>query len=154
MQPEVELQVDPPAGPQSLLGPCPVRVRLLNRGAEPVVVNRRLATGYRNHLARELFVELLDAETGAPAPYRVVDYDREFSEAEDYITLQPGKQIEGQIDLCRWYAPRFPGRYRLVVHYQADEDLADPPPGVLRGILTAPPVEVTFRAEFQAGGQR
>jgi hypothetical protein len=129
----------------SLSRPCPVTVTLNNVGEAPVRVNGRLAAGYRQHLAREIFAELLNPTTGEPAPIREVDYDRNFSPVSDYILLEPGQRIEATFDLSAWYAPVEPGDYRLVVYYQGDENLASPPADVGRGIYASEPVDLEVR---------
>jgi hypothetical protein len=60
-----------------------------------------------------------------------VDYNRDFSSAEDYRSLDYGEAIETNFDLFDWYRPTESGEYKLIVFYQADELLAQPPAGML-----------------------
>lgn len=149
-QPNLRLEAALPPSPVPLSQPCPVTVRLVNEGAAPVMVNRRLAVGYRDHHARELFAELREADTGQPAPIRPVDYERQFSPPEDYGYLAPGESISQSFDLFGWYAPQKGGRYQLVVYYQADEPLAKPPPEVARGVYASPPLDLQVTTGLQS----
>ena len=79
IDPNLSLEIDLPAGEARLDRPYPITVRLTNYSTEPVWVNKRLAVGYREHLAREIFADLLDSETGDPATIIEVDYNRDFS---------------------------------------------------------------------------
>jgi hypothetical protein len=137
--PNLTLEIDLPDAAARLDRPYPIIVRLTNHSAEPVLVNHRMAVGYRDHLARELFAELLDSASGEPAPLFEVDYNRDFSTPEDYQALNRGESIQATFDLLDWYRPIQPGTYKLVVFYQADEPLARPPAGTLRGIFSSAP---------------
>jgi hypothetical protein len=141
-QPKLRLEVALPPSPVSLSQPCPVTVRLVNEDTVPLMVNRRLAVGYRDHHARELFADLRQAATGQPASIRQVDYERQFSPPEDYGTLEPGESISQSFNLFDWYAPQKGGSYQLIVYYQADEPLAKPPPEVVPGIYASPAVDL------------
>jgi hypothetical protein len=121
---------------------CPVRVTLTNTGQDPSLVNGRLAVGYRGTLARELYAELIDLASGGPALIYEADYDRPFSPLPDYVWLAPGESIATTFDLWEWYAPIGAGCYRLLMYYQADEPLADPPGEIVRGVWSAAPIEL------------
>lgn len=123
---------------------CTVEVIIQNMGRKNVLLNSRLAVGYRDNLSRELFADLLDPVSGQPIQIAEVDYDRDFSSSSDYIYLEPGRSISGSFDLLEWYTPSTTGTYRLVVHYQADEPLASTPEDIVRGIHTADPVDLTI----------
>ena len=110
--------------------PCPVRVTLSNEGPDRALVNGRLAVGYRRSLARELYGELIELATGQPALIYEVDYDRPFSPPSDYVWLSSGERVSTSFDLWQWYAPTQAGIYRLVIYYQADEQLAEAPRGL------------------------
>jgi hypothetical protein len=116
-------------------------VRLRNVGDEAVLVNRRLEPGYRDSLSRELFVDVLD-ENGEPAPTAELDYTRPWPSPSDYVELAPGEEIASSLDLFRWYRPQQPGRYRIVVHYQADEPSASSPENVVRGVVSSDELEL------------
>lgn len=141
------LEIQPPEEPLTPGGARRITARLTNRGVAPVVINRRLAIGYRDHLSRELFAELKKAETRVPVPVREVDYDRSFSPPSDYGPLAPGQSIEKTFDFFEWYRPAKSGTYWLVLHYQADEKLASPPPGTLGGIVSSRPAVLEVRLE-------
>lgn len=140
-QSDLEIKVKLPAGPIYLCKPCPVEVRVINRGG-PVLINRRLAIGYAETLAREVYVDLLDLESLSSIAVMEVDYKRDFSLPTDYVHLDPGEHVSGSFDLFELYAPLEPGTYRFVVHYQADEPLASPPKGVVRGVYSSDPLDL------------
>ena len=121
--------------------PLPVEVRLRNISDEPLVVNRRLEPGYRDSLSRELYFDLL-GENGEPAPVSELDYTRQWPVPEDYVELAPGEDISASFDLFHWYRPQRPGRYRLVVHYEAAEPGASPPHDVARGVVSSDELEL------------
>ena len=123
-------------------GGLPVRVTVTNDGPAPCVVNARLSPGYHDSMPRELFAEIVDAGGGEPAAFDRVDYDRDLSTPEDYVRLEPGEHVAGTFDLLKWYPIARPGRYRITLRYQADEPMAHPPPGTVRGVHSAVPVEV------------
>jgi len=123
----LQLELELPASASLAAGRCPASVRLRNAGSQAVMVNARLAVGYEGTVARELYADLLDAGTGAPAGFQVVDYDRDLAPPSAYRALAPGDVVTAHFDLFEWYAPLAPGRYRVVLHYQADEPLARPP---------------------------
>jgi hypothetical protein len=136
----LEVRVDTPDQSVPLAGPCRVEVRLTNRGGEPVLINRRLAVGYRDSQARELFAEVYPRLSREVVSRRTKLYEREVASAEDYRWLQPGESDSTSFDLLEWYALPAPGEYELVVFYQADEPLAPRPPGLLTGIYPSAPV--------------
>jgi hypothetical protein len=113
--------------------PARVAVRVTNSGTEPIVVNARLAVGYRESQARELFVEIFKPGSDDVVSQPTQLYQRSFSPPDDYRTLQPGASLASEFDLFDWYALPGPGSYELVVYYTADEPLASPPDNVLRG---------------------
>ena len=127
--------------------PCRIHITIVNQTVEPVMVNRRFAIGYSDSLARELYITLRDPKTGSPAPVSEVDYKRDFSPRSDYGYLPPGGNISVSFDLFEWYEPVIPQTYLLVVHYQADESLADPPPEILRGVYSSKPIILNIETE-------
>ena len=127
------------AGPVARSGPAQLSVNVTNVSGSPVLVNRRLAPGYRDSSSRELWAEVRD-EAGAPALVSTVDYERDLPAADDYGELAPGESIAGGFDLFHYARPQRPGRYTVTVVYQADEPLADPPPGVVAGEHAADPL--------------
>lgn len=122
--------------------PCPVEVQLINEDKAPLLVNARMAVGYRDTLSRELYVDLVDIESGLPAEIMVVDYKREFSPKSDYVELHPGHSVGSSFDLFKWYRPIRAGNYRMVVYYQADEPLASAPINVVHGVFSSEPMDL------------
>jgi hypothetical protein len=129
------------AGPVARSGPAPVTVTVTNVSDAPVLVNRRLAPGYRDSTSREVWADIRD-ETGAPAAVATIDYERDLPGADDYGELAPGESISGQFDLFHYARPQRPGRYTVTIVYQADEAAADPPDGVVVGEHAADPIAV------------
>jgi len=127
------------ASPVARSGPAPVAVTVTNVSDAPVVVNRRLAPGYRDSTSRELWADIHDA-TGAPAEVATIDYERDLPGPGDYGELAPDESISGGFDLFHYARPRHPGRYTVTVVYQADEAAADPPGGVVAGEHAADPI--------------
>jgi hypothetical protein len=134
---DLELTLHLPEGPLARSMPAPVRLVLRNLGTSRVVVNRRLAPGYRDSISREVFFDMTSVD-GTPEPIGAIKYDREFATPAAYVTLNPGEQVEADVDLLRWCRPRGPGHYSVVARYQADEPLASPPPGIARGTISSP----------------
>ena len=147
MDMSLDIEVSLPAESIYPGAPCPIEITIVNQTVEPVLINRRLAIGYSNCLARELFIELRDAKTGSAAPIIEVDYQRDFSPSSDYDYLSPGEKVSVSFDLFEWYEPVNPGTYVLVVHYQADEPLADPPAQILRGVHSSKPMDLKVMPE-------
>lgn len=137
----LRLEVEAPAGPVRRGAPYPVAVRLVNAGAAPLVVNTRLAVGYRDSDARELFAEVLDGDAVVSRRTRL--YERDPAAADDYAPLAPGEAVETTFDLLAWYDLPGPGRYALVVYYQADEPHGPAPPGVAAGTVASARVPLT-----------
>lgn len=141
-QSNLSVEVRLPERPIYLSRPYMVELRLINTGQVRLLINGRLAVGYRNNLSRELFADLLDPVSGRQAKIVEVDYNRDFSPLADYIFLESGQSVSGSFDLIKWYAPVKAGTYRLVVHYQADEPLASTPQGVVCGVYSSEPIDL------------
>ena len=129
------------AGPVARSGPAPVAVSVTNVSDSPVLVNRRLAPGYRDSSSRELWADVRD-EAGAPALVSTIDYERDLPTADDYGELAPGESIAGGFDLFHYARPQRPGRYSVTVVYQADEPQAGAPSGIVAGEHAADPITV------------
>ena len=127
------------AGPVGRSGPAPVTVTVTNVSDAPVLVNRRLAPGYRDSTSRELWADIRDA-TGAPAEVATIDYERDLPAPDDYGELAPDESISAGFDLFHYARPQHPGRYVVTIVYQADEAAADPPAGVVAGEHAAEPI--------------
>jgi hypothetical protein len=127
------------SGPVARSGPAPVSVTITNVSEEPVLVNRRLAPGYRDSTSRELWADIVD-ERGAPAELSTIDYERDLPAPGDYGELAPGASIATEFDLFHYARPRQPGRYTVTIVYQADEAVADPPAGIVAGEHAADPI--------------
>ena len=119
--------------PVRLSHPCEVEVRLTNRSPDAVLINRRLAVGYRDSVARELFVEVYKRGSDEVVSQKALLYQRNFSSPEDYVWLAPGQSIATSFDLFEWYSLPSAGEFELVVCYQADEPLAPKPAELLPG---------------------
>ncbi len=145
----LRLEIELPEMPLSPQGSRRIKARLTNTGEAAIVINRRLAVGYRDHLARELFAELRNPETGTHISVQEVDYDRAFSPPSDYGPLEPEQSVEASFDFFEWYHPMKGGTYLLILHYQADEPLAKAPPGLAAGIHSSRPAAI--RVELESG---
>jgi hypothetical protein len=126
------------AGPVARSGPAPVTVTVTNVSDAPVLVNRRLAPGYRDSTSRELWADVRD-DGGAPAALSTIDYERDLPGPDDYGELAPGESVAGRFDLFHYARPQRPGRYEVTIVYQADEPVAGPPAGVVAGEHAAEP---------------
>ncbi len=129
------------SGPVARSGPAPVSVTITNVSDEPVLVNRRLAPGYRDSTSRELWADILD-ESGGPAEVSTIDYERDLPAAGDFGELAPAESIATEFDLFHYARPRRPGRYTVTIVYQADEAAAGPPAGIVAGEHAAAPIEL------------
>ena len=128
--------------PVRLTRPCLIEVRLTSRSPEPVLINRRLAVGYRDRHARELFAEVFRRGSGEIVSQPTLLYQRDFSRPEDYGPLAPGESVATTFDVFQWYALPSAGDFDLVVSYQADEPRAPKPAGLLAGTYASE--RVTF----------
>ena len=136
----LDLKVHILTQPARLSHPCKIEVRLTNQSLNPVLVNRRLAVGYRDSHARELFAEVLKRGTGEIVSKPAQLYNRNFSSPDDYVWLAPGQSVSTTFDLFEWYTLPGPGEYHLIVYYQADEPLAAKPPDLLIGTYASAPI--------------
>jgi len=119
--------------PVRLSDPCKVEVRLTNRSHDAVLINRRLSVGYRDSVARELFVEVYKRASGELAGQKAQLYQRNFSSPEDYVAVAPGQSVATSFDLFEWYSLPSDGEFELIACYQADEPLAPKPAELLLG---------------------
>jgi hypothetical protein len=123
--------------------PSKIEVRLTNQSPNPVLINRRLAVGYRDSHARELFAEVLNPETREIVSKPAQLYNRNFSSPDDYVWLASGQSVSTTFDLFEWYTLPSAGDFELIVYYQADEPLAAKPPGLLAGTYASEPVSLS-----------
>jgi hypothetical protein len=133
----LHLEVRILAQPVRLSSPCKVEVRLTNRSLDAVLINRRLAVGYRDSAARELFVEVYRRGSDEVVSQKALLYQRDFSSPEDYVWLAPGQSIAASFNLFEWYSLPSAGEFELIVYYQADEPLAPKPAGLLTGTYSS-----------------
>jgi hypothetical protein len=98
-----------------------------------VLINRRLAVGYRDSIARELFVEIYKRGSDEVGSRKALLYQRDLSSPEDYVWLAPGESIATSFDLFDGYTLPSAGEFDLIVCYQADEPLAPKAAGLLPG---------------------
>jgi hypothetical protein len=129
------------AAPVARSAPAPVSVTVTNVSDAPVLVNRRLAPGYRDAISRELWADVRD-ESGAPAAVATIDYERALPMPDDFGELAPQESMAGEFDLFHYSRPQRPGRYAVTIVYQADEPLADPPPGTVTGEHASEPIAI------------
>jgi len=134
----LKITVEIRAGKPRLSQALSLEVRLSNQSEQPVMVNRRLAVGYRESQAREIFVEVFQPDSVQNIAKPAQLYQRNYSVRTDYVWLQPGQSVGTSFDLFEWYAVSAPGKYELVIYYQADESGASPPSGVLKGTWSSP----------------
>lgn len=128
----VEAVVKTNPNPRSM--PASVEVRLTNQQTEPVLINKRLAVGYRNDLNRELFAEVFRRGGNEVIGEEARDYQRNRPQGADYVWLQPGESVSTSFDLFRWYRLPGPGGYDLVVSYRPDDAPGVKPEGLLAGV--------------------
>ena len=129
--------------PVRIPDPCLVEVQLTNPSAQPILINRRLAVGYHDSHARELFAEVFRRGSYEVASKMTKLYERDFSPPEDYVRLPPMQTVSTSFDLFDWYSLPSAGDYELVVYYQADEPLALKPVGLLFGIHSSARIAFT-----------
>jgi hypothetical protein len=98
-----------------------------------VLINRRLAVGYRDSHARELFAEVFKPGSSEIVSQPALLYKRDFSSPADYVWLVPGESVSTSFDLFEWYSLPSAGEFELIVCYQADEPLAPKPAELLLG---------------------
>jgi len=60
-------------------------------------------------------------------------YERYFSPESDFVWLLPQQQTSTHFNLFDWYDIPSAGTYTIRVCYQADEELAYKPEGLLKG---------------------
>jgi hypothetical protein len=140
----LQLNLQLPISPIKPGKACMVTVTLTNRGEKSAKVNRRMAVGTRMNVSRELFADVYELPSKNSARLERINYERKFASPEDYIVLQPGEAITTSFDLFKWVMPEKPGKYRIVMNYQADERLAKAPDDVVRGIYASEPVDFVF----------
>jgi hypothetical protein len=120
--------------PVRLSGPCMIEVRVTNKSSKPVLLNKRLALGYRSSLSRELFLEVFEKASNQIAGREALLYERSSSPPEDYDWVAPDESIDTSFNLFEWYKLGSPGDYEIVVHYQADETPAQKLAELLPGV--------------------
>jgi len=129
--------------PVRLSGPCMIEVRITNKSHQSVVLNRRLSVGYKNSLSRELFIEVYEKGSNEVVSNEALLYERALSSPDDYVRVEPEQSIGTSFNLFEWYTLRSPGQYELVVYYQADENLAPKPAGLLEDIFSSERIPLT-----------
>ncbi len=126
--------------------PCRVEVSLTNQSAQPVLINRRMAVGYRDSLDREVFAEVFRRGENEVVSQTALLYQRDPSEASDYVGLAPGQMVSNSFDLFEWYRLPAPGEYEAVFSYRADDSPDGQPQGLLGGIHSSARVPLTIIA--------
>jgi hypothetical protein len=116
---------------------CELKVEIRNNSGSEILVNKRLAIGYRNSLSRELYLTITDKHSAENVGLQKVLYERKFSSSSDFIWLLPQQQISTQFNLFDWYEIPSSGTYTIQIFYQADEELAFKPEGLCRGVFSS-----------------
>ena len=101
---KLDLKVHILTQPVRLSDPCRVEVRLTNQSPDAVLINRRLAVGYRDSHARELFTEVFKRGSDEIVSQPALLYKRDFSSPADYVWLAPGESVSTSFDLFEWYS--------------------------------------------------
>ena len=114
--------------------PIPINVIIKNSSKKAVLVNTRLAVGYKNSISRELFAIIEDKKSGKLAEYFEVDIDRDFSIASDYKWFKPNEEIKTVFDLKQYYPLSKAGTYSLILYYESNETHAKYPQDILKGV--------------------
>lgn len=120
----------------------PIEVVLRNDSDKPQIVNARLSPGYQGSLSRELWVDILDA-AGNPVDYLSKDYDRDWPQPADFVSLAPGESVSHRFELLAWYKLPEPGRYQVVFHYQGDERPPSSAGQIAAGATSSPTYDLT-----------
>jgi hypothetical protein len=103
-------------------------VRLWNRGATPLWLNRRLLLNARSAppMLREVWLEVT-GPAGAPLPFRA-KVTALFPVPENYLRLEPGLAYTRELPVSTAFDFGAPGRYAVVAHYQDGNDAVPPAP--------------------------
>lgn len=123
---------------------CSVNVEIENVSNESVIINKRLAIGYQNSLSRELYVVIYHPDSTENVGIQKVLYERSFALQADFVSLKPGEKILTHFNLFDWYEFPQSGKYDLVVCYQADEELAYKPDGLVQGTFCSARKAINF----------
>lgn len=126
--------------------PCIVKVDIRNVSSSAFIVNKRLSVGYKDSLSRELFIIIRKKGASLNIGLQKLLYERDFSPASDYVSLKPQEQISTQFNLFDWYEVPKARTLTIQVCYQADENLAYKPDGLVEGIFYGEKKEVTFKS--------
>ncbi|MFC4635121.1 hypothetical protein ACFO3O_14470 [Dokdonia ponticola] len=124
--------------------PFQVKVTLENTSKDTLMVNKRLSVGYENSISRELYFNIIDANTKEVIGIPTESYDRPPTYFNEYGVLKPKESISTTFDLSEWQEIHLPkGKHQLeiVAFYQADEDYFDKrPENVVQGLFQSEPV--------------
>lgn len=129
--------------PVRLSYPCQVRVSVTNRAGRAVLVNGRLAIGYRGGDHREVFADVFLPGEDTVVGVEALRYARDPATPHDFVWLPSEDSASTTFDLLEWYDLPGPGDYELVVNYQADGPLAVVPDDLLRGTYASERVPFT-----------
>jgi len=132
----LRLDLEVPPGPLRRSEGAEVTVTLVNEGPNRLLINRRMSPGYSDSFPREIYFVV-------NADYGKQKYDRSISDSSDYDWLASGDAISTRIDLLAWYRIKEPGTFQLIANYQCDEPGSRFPQGIVRGLTTSKPIEIT-----------
>jgi hypothetical protein len=91
-------------------------VLLVNRGEQPVTINRRLMPNAPSSLEVDLDLYLIGPD-GYRIPFQTLNH-APASEASDFKVLDPGKSVDTKIDLSNSFELQEPGDYSLQAVYR------------------------------------
>lgn len=115
--------------------PLNIRLVLTNVSEHPVLVNARMAVGFRDQISREIFFEIRGGVNEEVISLIPVDINREDAEKEDYQYLKAGENIEKELNLFQFYMPEASGELSITAFYQADEEAINRPENIVKGII-------------------
>ena len=134
------LEMVPPRDGPPPAGPIDVWVDLRNPGADPVLVNARLAVSPPEGPG-EVWLAAVDRD-GEPVPF-VADVNIGAPRAGDFATLQAHRSVGRHINLRRYLLLAAPGTYTVTARYHNASADADGVDGrVWTGALTAEPTSI------------
>jgi hypothetical protein len=124
--------------------PFQVKVTLENVSNDILIINKRLSVGYENSISRELYFNVIDANTKEVIGIPTESYDRPPAYFDEYGALKPKESISTTFDLSEWQEINLPkGKHPLEIigFYQADENHYEKrPENVVQGIFQSEPI--------------
>lgn len=78
-------------------------VILHNQSKKPVKIVKRLAIGYQDSDAREIYLLMTHKNSNKNIAKRTVLYNRDYATKNDFKWLKPKEEFEIEIDIEKWY---------------------------------------------------